>query len=61
MKRERWEELQRTGAKLEPEERKAGWHYCHDFDLDLTRGDHSGKGTKCCWCGFDGGQLTDSP
>lgn len=57
MKRERLEELRRTGAKLEPEEMKAGWHYCNDFDMDLIRGDDTGKGTKCCWCDFDGSKL----
>lgn len=59
MKRERFQELQRTGDKLEPEEMQAGWHYCNNFDLDLTRGDASGKGTKCCWCEFDGSKLSD--
>lgn len=58
MLKERYEELSRTGAKLEPEERRAGWHYCVEFDYDLIKGDHSGKGTKCCWCDFDGRKVS---
>lgn len=57
MKRERWEELERTGAKLEPEERRAGWHYCPEFDYLLTQGELRDEDGSCSFCGFDGSTI----
>ena len=54
MKHERWEELERTGAKLEPEEMRAGWHYCEEFDGLLTQGELRRRDGSCAFCGFDG-------
>lgn len=59
MLKERYEELSRTGAKLEPEERRAGWHYCEEFDGLLTDGELKDpeRPGVCVFCGFDGSRL----
>lgn len=58
MLKERYEELSRTGAKLEPEERRAGWHYCEEFDGMLTDGEMRDEDGVCLFCGFDGRKVS---
>ena len=58
MKKERWEELERTGAKLDIDEMKAGWHYCEEFDGLLTDGEMKDENGVCCFCGFDPRKVT---
>lgn len=51
MKHSRWDELMNPDSvsNLTPEEIQEGWHWCHEFDGLLVKGDTSEQvcGTAC--------------
>ncbi len=57
MTNERYRELDRTGKGLSVDERRAGWHFCEEFDGLLTDGELNGPEQKCSFCDFDGSKV----
>lgn len=49
---ERQRALARGEGCILLEEWREGWHFCQDFDLDLT--DEKDETGRCPWCGFMG-------
>jgi hypothetical protein len=50
---ERLKKLHRGEGCLLVEEMAEGWHYCQDFDQELTTGEELDSEGRCAWCGFD--------
>lgn len=51
---ERWWEISRGRAQLTPAEISEGWHFCFEFDEDLTQGEVWETEARCNWCGYKG-------
>lgn len=54
---ERWRRISKGEEQLTPDEILEGWHFCQNFDMDLVCGDDTGRGKRCCWCGYEPNEL----
>lgn len=50
----RWWAISRGTADLTAEEMTGGWHFCPEFDEDLTQGEEWDTQGRCNWCGYEG-------
>lgn len=46
----RWWAVSTGAARLTPDEQADGWHFCREFDLDLTGPDDIDPSGRCVWC-----------
>ncbi len=52
---EQWWKISRGTAELTPAEMTVGgWHFCPEFDEDLTQGEEWETQGRCNWCGYEG-------
>jgi hypothetical protein len=57
MPAKRWLELSKHGGKLTLAEQRSGWHFCPEYDEELTQGEERRDDGSCAWCGFDGSRF----
>lgn len=53
----RWLLLSKEGGTLTEAEQRDGWHFCPEFDEELTQGEERNEDGSCAWCRFDGGKA----